>query len=416
MSRGDISSIASITLDAPGQGAGITGFGSILHHSGDYFLCAYRGTDRDGFVSSITIDQAGAIGSSTTNTLEFDTVGAADIWLEHIAGDVYGVFYHEDGLGLGGPARVKTFSVDDVGIISAVIDTFEHDVGNTDELNVVKIADNIWGVCYRDGSSDGQLSIITISDTGVITTPETDTWEFDTTSALEPAIHHVTGTTYVITYRDVSNGMNTLTISAAGSITKSFLDTDTNTIFASLGQIHMLPISGNIYVFGYVGGNTDGFISTITIESDGTIGSVLSTLEYDTNASGEPRLINVDGDLYAIVHSGTDGDGFIRTVTISKAGFISPVLSTVEFDTASATFPRITSVPFSDGVFAILYLGSSASIVKLATVSITTGLPGTIWIEGSDFHYFDESGVERTMTGTAVDNPDGADVKSVMNV
>ena len=45
----------------------------------------------------------------------------------------------------------------------------------------------------------------------------------------------------------------------------------------------------------------------------GSIGSVLDTLEFDTGACEYPHIINISGDIFAIVYQGSDGDGWLVT-------------------------------------------------------------------------------------------------------
>src|SRR4030042_5834532 len=103
----------------------------------------------------------------------------------------------------------------------------------------------------------------------------------------------------------------------------------------------LLPISGNIYAIAYRGTSNDGFVRTVHIATDGSIGkSVIDTLEFDTSDGYEPRIIHVSGDYYAIAYRGSGNDGFLRTVNIASDGMIAnSVTDTYEFDTSNCYEP-----------------------------------------------------------------------------
>ena len=115
---------------------------------------------------------------------------------------------------------------------------------------------------------------------------------------------------------------------AAGDITavktqseENNLEHDTDTgIHNSLVQV-----DSDTYALAYAGADSDGFISTFTIDSDGTITAVKTqsegnNLEHDTDYGIYNSLVQVDSDTYALAYRGTDSDGFISTFTISSDG------------------------------------------------------------------------------------------------
>ena len=108
----------------------------------------------------------------------------------------------------------------------------------------------------------------------------------------------------------------------------------------------------------HIGGpDSDGFISTIRIDSAGDIITpLIDTLEFDTAFAIDPVIIEVGNGIYAIAYEGPDDDGFIKTVRISSGGVISvSVIDTFEFDAVNGEIPDIIEV--SPGVFAIAYHG-----------------------------------------------------------
>jgi len=115
---------------------------------------------------------------------------------------------------------------------------------------------------------------------------------------------------------------------AAGDITavktqseENNLEHDTDTgIHNSLVQV-----DSDTYALAYSGTDSDGFISTFTISSDGTTITEVDSLEHDTDTGTHNSLVQVDSDTYALAYSGTGDDGFISTFTIDSDGTITAV-------------------------------------------------------------------------------------------
>jgi flagellin FlaB len=116
---------------------------------------------------------------------------------------------------------------------------------------------------------------------------------------------------------------------------------------------HLISISGDVYAVAYEGAQSDGYLKTVEIADSGTVtDAVIDTLEFDTTEGKEPFIVNVSGDIYAIVYKGVDGDGFLKTVEIAASGAITDtVIDTLAFDTGDGKNPHIVRV--SAGMHAI---------------------------------------------------------------
>jgi len=99
-------------------------------------------------------------------------------------------------------------------------------------------------------------------------------------------------------------------------------------------------VDSDTYALAYSGWGADGFISTFTIDSDGTITAVKTqsegnNLEHETGSSVYNSLVQVDSDTYALAYSGGAGasnDGYISTFDIAtstphKVGTVSTTSS-----------------------------------------------------------------------------------------
>jgi len=64
---------------------------------------------------------------------------------------------------------------------------------------------------------------------------------------------------------------------------------------------------------------SDGFLSTVEIAIGGDISdNVIDTFEFDTSYGGEPDMVNVGSDIFAIAYRGPGNDGFLRSLTIEN--------------------------------------------------------------------------------------------------
>ena len=95
---------------------------------------------------------------------------------------------------------------------------------------------------------------------------------------------------------------------------------------ARQGQYNSLvQVDSDTYALAYEGKDSDGFISTFTISSDGTSIVQVDTLEHDDVRGQYNSLVHVDSDMYALAYTGADDNGFISTFTIDSDGDITPI-------------------------------------------------------------------------------------------
>ena len=98
----------------------------------------------------------------------------------------------------------------------------------------------------------------------------------------------------------------------------------------------IIHVSGDVYAIVYRGPGNDGFVKTVEIATNGQItDTVIGTLEFDATEAREPNIGHVSCDIYAIAYRGSGRDGFLKTVQISDNGTIGDtVIGTLEFDTS----------------------------------------------------------------------------------
>lgn len=257
------------------------------------------------------------------------------------------------------PAPTATPAPTPTPVPSFASDSLEFDTEQGKTADVIAISGNIYAIAYSGSGDDGFLSTFEVSADGQITDTVIDTLEFDDSKGKTPSIVLVSGNVYAVAY--AGNGdagfVKTVEISSSGQITNSVIDTlefDSD----SGKEPVIISVSGNVYAVVYEGNDGDGYLKTISITTAGQIAnSVIDTLEFDTSQGESPSITPVSGDIYAIAYSGSGSDGFVKTVDISAAGDISDaVIDTLEFDTTLGKNPEIIKV--SGNVYAVAYAGN----------------------------------------------------------
>lgn len=385
---------------------------SIIHINGDVYAIAYRGPDNDGWLKTVKIASNGVIDSNIIDSYEFDTSACYDPSILRIYGDFYAIAYrgaYDDGL-------LKTVQIANNGTISKpVIDYAEFGIFDFQQPDIIQISDNIYALAFRgfdnDGylrtveiASDGQindsiinsfkfhsgqildpmiihisgefyaiaysdyqsswhgfLKTVRINSFGYIIGGVIDSLEFETTQGIRPAIVHVSGDVYAITYRGPSDYgyVKTVNIFSNGQISTIAMASATQTFVASTCYYpDIIHASGEVYAIAYTGSGWDGYLKTVKIANDGAITTTgMDTLEFDTSYCVFSNIINVTADVYGIAYTGPSNDGYVKTVRIDNNGMIvGGVIDTLEFDTSHGYRPDIIHI--KGRVYAIVHAGS----------------------------------------------------------
>ncbi|MBC8250125.1 MAG: hypothetical protein H8E89_00870, partial [Candidatus Nitrosopelagicus sp.] len=157
----------------------------------------------------------------------------------------------------------------------------------------------------------------------VKTESEGNNLEHDTNRGSFNSLVHVVSDTYALAY--TSHGedgfISTFTIDSNGNIAAVKTESEGNNlehdenkgIYNSLVQV-----DSDTYALAYTGTDTNGFISTFTISSDGTSIVKVENLEHDTDVGNYNSLVQVDSDTYALAYTSGQKDGWIMTFTIPE--------------------------------------------------------------------------------------------------
>lgn len=365
----EIGSINKIVIDSLNFDGAFCNTPDMIHVSGNIYAVAYEGPGSDGFVKTVEIALDGSITNSVIDTLEFDPGTCYFPNIAHVSGNIYAIAYR----GPGNDGFLKTVSIAANGDIGAsVIDTLEFDPSDCYEPDIVFVSGNYYAIAYRGTGADGFLKTVTIAANGDISNSVIDTLEFDTSNCYEPDIIYISPTYFAIAYRGVSSDgfLKTVNIAANGDIGNSVIDTlefDTS----DGAYPYIINISGNTYAIVYTGSGTDGFVTTMTISVVGEISnSVISKYEFDANNAQQPQIVHLVNNVFAIVYNGPQNDGFLATLPIESDGTIPGTkIDTFEYDTSNGNFPDMVII--SDGILAVAYCNPSTR-GKLATIGVNT--------------------------------------------
>ena len=139
-----------------------------------------------------------------------------------------------------------------------------------------------------------------------------------------------------------------------------------------------------VLVYGHVTPNF-GEVSTVQIESDGSIGAALiNTRQFEDTACSSPRIVNLGGSSFFAVAYGGSGGGFLKTFSVDTDGTISAMIATLEFETTACGGPEI--IYLGGTKYAIVYRYSSGGDLfgRVVTVNINDDGTSLSVVDGPD--------------------------------
>lgn len=330
---------------------------SIVHVYGNIFAIAYRTTGYDGFLKTVEIDNDGNIINSIIDTFEFDTNYGVTPEIIHVYGNIYAIVYNGESTN----GVLKTIEINQEGYITDTeIDSFNFESSFGQSPNIKNIYDNVYAIVYYTGVHHGSLKTVEIFNNGSIRDSVLDTFQFNTSIGyMFPKIIHIINNIYGIAHRgDNDYGIiETVEILKNGSISDAALDTlefETSKCF----EPSIVQVSSKIFAIAYRGPDNDGFLKTVEIKNNGSISNnVIDTYEFDSSNGYEPNIINICGNIYAIIYRGSGDDGIIKLIVIEDNGSITKKeINTYIFDSIDGHNPNIIHV--NSNIFAVVYRGS----------------------------------------------------------
>ena len=365
MAVGDIGTVIdSLEFDAADAAEAVT-----CKVTDTIIAIAYRGTDSDGFIVTVSIDAAGNIGNSVIDSLEFDTAGCSWPTMCHVKGNYYAIAFQ------GSPAHawLKTVTIDDAGNIgNTVTDSWDFSGGAGFHPALIRISDNIFAVAYDKGQVDGTVISLRINDNGTIEKSEIDSLEFEGGSCQFCDICHLTGNIYTIVYTgtDLDTYIKSVSINSDGDIGAAAIDS--LQINASRGTYPRHACLGN-GIIAVVSTDywTDGWLYTVEIDDAGNIGNtVKDSWEFETTAAGYCRAIKINANMLCISFADHLNHGSLNSVQIDDAGNITKSwYDSLDFDNVCAHCGSIINP--QGNIIGIPYTGPDADgWIKTTTVEL----------------------------------------------
>jgi len=320
---------------------------TIVHISGSMYAIAYTGAADDGYLKTVEIDANGQITDTVIDTLEFVTDDGISPSLIHVSGDVFAIAYQ----GKGDDGFLKTVQIAADGQITDTWFELEFDTVLGDTPEILHVSGDIYAIAYQ-GLEDGFLKTVEIAADGQITDPVVDTLIFDGAMGNNPSITQISGNIYAIAYGDSNNAgqVKTVEIADDGQITDTLIDSFEFISSSSTFDQQIIPVSNNIFAI-VIEGTSTGLLRTVEISDSGEIThAVLDSMTFDSGLGGTPRIVPVGAGIFAIAYEGVDSDGWLTTVSVASDGQIGDaVIDSYEFDIGNGTTPSITAVPQTPG-------------------------------------------------------------------
>ncbi|MDC0218224.1 hypothetical protein OAJ86_04300 [Nitrosopumilus sp.] len=345
-------------------------YNSLVQVDSDTYALAHSGTGGKGYISTFTISSDGT-SIVQVNTLKHDDNRGQFNSLVHVDSNTYALAYTGDNFF----GYISTFTIDSAGAITPILiqdhtnhasasANLEHDDNQGKFNSLVQVDSNTYALAYSGNESNGYISTFTILSDGS-SIVEVETLEHDGSNGGHNSLLQIDSDTYALAYSGhrADGYVTTFTISSDGSsiteVAGSILEHDENK-----GEFNSLVhVGGDTYALAYSGNESDGYISTFTIDSNGAITPILiqyhavkggsANLEHDEIQGIHHSLVQVDSDTYALAYTGTNANGFISTFTISSDGSSIVKVKTLEHDTDVGNYNSLVHV--GSDIYALAY-------------------------------------------------------------
>ena len=280
----------------------------------DTYALAYTGAGDDGYIATFTISADGTSITEVTS-LEHDTGKGLYNSLVQVDSDTYALAY----TGADDDGYITTFTISADGTSITEVTSLEYDTGEALHNSLVQVDSDTYAIAYAGQNHNGHITTFTISANGSSIT-KISSLEHDAVRGTHNSFIQVDSDTYALAYcGDSQDGyITTFTITVDGSsITKvASLEHD-----LTIGYWNsFIKVDSDTYALTYRGVDVDGYITTFTITADGSSITKVASFEYDIVKGNNNSLVKVDSDTYALAYTGEQNDGFITTFTIQSDG------------------------------------------------------------------------------------------------
>ena len=263
--------------------------------------------------------------SQQVASLEHETEMGRHNSIVQIDSDTYALAYSDENE----KGWITTFTITSNGSSITEITSLKHNNNQGLYNSLVQVDSDTYLLAYTGPDNDGFISSFTISSDGTSIT-EIVQLEHQTSHAEHNSLVQVDSDTYALAYSgpDDDGFITTFTIASDGSSITEVATIEHNTSDASFNSL--IQVDSDTYVLAYSGTGEDGFIATFTISSNGATITEVDEIEHDTDKGRYNSVAQVDSDTYALAYAGLNSDGFIKTFNIQSDGTLPVELTSFE--------------------------------------------------------------------------------------
>lgn len=291
---------------------------SMVNVTENIYAIAYEGYAGDGFVKTIYVHNNGTI-NGTIDFLEFDTSDTDFPNIIHIKGNIYAIVH----AGKVNDGYLVTFSINSTGEISnTIIEEWGFEGGALIGQKISRInndTNNVFAIHYRNTVPEFHIKTVEILSNGTVK-GQIDDYIVNTDGASSDLIH-LQNDIYALAYQSAGGGNSTVAtvnITSDGNVIGLIQNLSIDDLVAQ----ELLKISNNVFVDAYsTGASGLGYIQTFDVTDTGSI-SQNDLYSYNLTEGAVPEIVRVSGEVYAIDYETVGMDGYIQTVTIYNNGSI----------------------------------------------------------------------------------------------
>ena len=267
----------------------------------------------------------GCLFSQQVASLEHETEMGRHNSIVQVDSDTYALAYSDENE----KGWITTFTISSNGSSITEISSLKHNNNQGLYNSLVQVDSDTYLLAYTGPDNDGFISSFTISSDGTSIT-EIVQLEHQTSHAEYNSLVQVDSDTYALAYSgpDDDGFITTFTVPSNGSSITEVATIEHNTSDASYNSL--IQVDSDTYVLAYSGTNEDGFIATFTISSNGATITEVDEIEHDTDKGRHNSIVQIDSDTYALAYEGLNSDGFIKTFSVQSDGTLPVELTSFE--------------------------------------------------------------------------------------
>jgi hypothetical protein len=260
----------------------------------------------------------------------------------HINGGIYAIVSNNETA--PNPGYLITVNISSNGAIvsndtTSIVDLFRFSSScKTAKIIYISGSLGIYGIVFTNVSAGNKLFLVTvnISNNGIINKAIISSRQLTAFPSGFPDIIYISGSIngYAIVY-GVNGSLNGRMLSV--NISNTGIISPVNKLYVFLNETlqetimiepEIIQLQGSVdkYVIVYNCIGDDGGIRTVKITATGVITNISAEMKFDEDDGGQPEIIHVSGNYYAIAYAGPAGriSMVVRTVRIFGTGVITP--------------------------------------------------------------------------------------------